>query len=167
MTDTTDTPEESDEQPTPWELTIGEARRLAAERKATGWDTVLARAGDTTVVTRAAGDDDRFGFYHLVSGETADAIAALSVDQLPEFRVYRRETDIRAYQVTELCNPERKTTVLVVGTYPVGDLAPVRETATATGRIYTRLFTLDRSLEFVFEHADPTPFFVEPGADGA
>jgi len=165
MTDTTDTTDESGGKPTPWELTVGEARRIAEEREAAGWETVLAQSGDTAVVTRAAGDDDRFGFYHLVPGETAEAIVDLDADRFPEFRVYRRETDTRAYQVTELRNPERGATVVVTGTYPVGDLTPVRETATATGRIYTRLFTLDRSLEFVFEHADPTPFFVEPERD--
>jgi len=166
MTDTTDTTDGQKAKPTPWELTVGEARRLAADREDAGWETVHARAGDTSVVTRAAGEDDRFGFYHLVPGEAARDIAALNADRFPEFHVYRRETETRAFQVTELRNPDREVAVLITGTYPVEALAPVRETATETGRIYTTVFTLDRSREFVFEHADPTPFFLEPGPTG-
>jgi hypothetical protein len=143
-----------------WQATLDDMDALAADRTADGWEVVTVAAGHTEPVSREAGETDRYGLVHVVSGSDAESVAtAYERGDYPRYDVYRGTTDTRIFLVTECLDPGCRTAILVAGTVRRRDASGLARTAAHTGRMYTHVRTLDGTHVGSFEHASPEKFF--------
>ncbi|MFB6211748.1 MAG: hypothetical protein ABEI76_09445 [Halobacteriales archaeon] len=144
----------------PWERTISEAERLAADREAEGWEAVVILVGHTSVLTPNAGTTDQFGLVHTIPKADAATLEDLmTAGSFPEYHVFSRQLGERTFQVTGLIAPDRAVTVLLVSSYLHTNLEAIRETTMTAETMYTHVRTLDGAQEFIFEHDNPGLFF--------
>jgi hypothetical protein len=143
-----------------WQATLDDVDDLTADRATDGWAVVTVVAGHTAPRPRGAGDTDRYGLVHVVSGSDANSFAtAYERGDYPRYDVYRGTTDTRLFLVTECLDPGSRTAILVAGSVRRDDARTLARTAARTGRMYTHVRTLDGTHLGSFEHATPEKFF--------
>ena len=141
--------------------TVEEARLLADERRADGWDAVVVPAADTAAVPSDA-ETGEWGFVHVVPDNYADRITAASkAGSFPRYDVYRRRVGETVCFVTELLDPDTDTVLLVAGQYDTGEAVGLYREATHEGVVHTRLRRLDGEPLATVEHDAVEKFFPE------
>lgn len=151
-----------------WKRTLADLEAMADGLEGEGWD-VLAVAADHTVPTPPDdGDGDgtgegRWGLVHVAPGNRAEAFAAtVGAGEFPSHRVFQRIVSGRAFMVTRLTDPGTGRTVLVAGSYRMGDAAGLVRTARRQGEMYTRVRMLDGTRLGAFRHDGYEQFFPDP-----
>jgi hypothetical protein len=147
-----------------WMETLEDAKGIAAELEADGWNALLIPAGHTAPENPDSGETDRFGLTHVVPDNYAEEFsAAFEEGKFPEYEVYQAEAEGRAFVVTALFNPESKTAILIVGSFELRNAAGCVAAAKEAGKMYTHVQTLDGTHLGSFEHEGYGKFF--PRAD--
>ncbi|MFW6384131.1 MAG: DUF7529 family protein [Halodesulfurarchaeum sp.] len=146
-----------------WELTVGDAERMAAGKAEDGWETVVLPAGDMAPEPPSDGKAGRYGLAYVVPGNRADTFERmLETATFPEWEVYRTTVEGRVFIVTELLDPEAEKAAYVAGNYELRLAEQLIETAAERGTVYTHLQRLDGTPVASFEHEDWRRFFPEP-----
>lgn len=139
--------------------TVEEARQLADQRRADGWEAVVVPAADTAAVPSDA-EADGWGFVHIVPDNYAEQVsAAFRAGSFPRYDVYRRRIGETVCFVTELLDPDTETVVLVAGKYNTGEAGGLYREATREGVVQTRLQRLDGDVLATIEHEAVEKFF--------
>jgi hypothetical protein len=142
-----------------WEAMLDDMDATAEEYRERGWTALELRPGDVTV------DPDLPGFTVLLAdNEFADLTDLLGESGVEDYRVYRGSAAGVMFAVVALEATPEERVALVPLYYSHARLPTLQSAAEATGRLATRLRTLDRT-EFVVEHEDPDPFFPDSGED--
>ena len=135
-----------------WEAMLEDMAATAEEYRDRGWTALELVPGDVTV------DPDLPGFTVLLAdNEFADLTDLLS-EGVDSYHVYRAFVAGVTFALVALEDTEAERVALVPLYYSHARLPTLRSEADATGRLATRLRTLDRT-ELVVEHDDPDPFF--------
>jgi hypothetical protein len=142
-----------------WEAVLDDAAATAAEYRDRGWTALELRPGDVTV------DPDLPGFDVLLAdNEFAGLTDLLGGSGVDSYHVYRGSAAGVMFAVAALEDTADQRVALVPLYYSHAQLPTLESAAEATGRLATRLRTLDRTA-FVVEHEDPGPFFPDPGQE--
>lgn len=150
-----------------WVRTIEDMEALADERREQGWDVVAIPAGDTTAVSRDAGNDDRFGIVHVIADNHAEEFSeAFERGSFPRYEAYRNEVSGFVYLVTELLDPETETAILLAGQYRLRHASGMVEAARDEGVLYTHVQTLDGTALGTFRHDEFGPLVPDAGRIG-
>ncbi|MFB6153980.1 MAG: hypothetical protein ABEJ27_06980 [Halodesulfurarchaeum sp.] len=145
-----------------YQRTIEDARALAEEREADGWETLVFPAGHTATEPPEVGDTDRFGLVHVVPDNFADDfIEWFEPGRFPAFDVYRAKASGRVFLVTELLDPDEKLAVIIIANYELRDAQQLIETVKEEEVMYTHLQRLDGTHLGSFEHEAYEKFFPE------
>lgn len=143
-----------------WEAMLEDAAATAEEYRERGWTALELEPGDVTV------DPDLPGFDVLLAdNEFADVTDLLGESGVDSYRVYRGSAAGVMFALVAVEGTGTERVALVPLYYTHAELPALRSAAEATGRLATRLRTLDRT-EFVVEHGDPGPFFPDPAGEG-
>lgn len=139
--------------------TVEDARRIAAERRESGWEALVVPAVDTAPVPADA-DEGYSGFVHVVPDNYAEQVtAACGRGNFPRYDVYRRQVGDAVCFVTELLDPETETALLVAGSYRLTDADALYRQASREGVVRTHLRRFDGELLGSFEHERVEKFF--------
>lgn len=146
-----------------WARTVADMRAMAEDREGKGYETMTLAADDTTPIAPSMGDDDRFGFSHLVPGdEGEDFREFVRGRDFAETGVYQSTDSGHVFMVTELIDYEDEAIVYVAGTFRMGEAAGLVRAATDRGKLHTYVRKLDQTILGTFEHDDVGAFFPNP-----
>jgi len=146
-----------------WELTVGDAERMAEGKAEEGWETVVLPAGDMAPEPPEDGIEGRYGLAYVVPGNRADTLEEmLETASFPEWEVYRTTVEGQVFIVTELLDPDAEMAAYVAGNYELRLAESLIKTAAERGTVYTHLQRLDQTPVASFEHEDWRRFFPEP-----
>ncbi len=148
-----------------WELTVGDAERMAEEREEDGWETVVLPAGDMAPEPPDDGVEGRYGLVYVVPGNRADTLEGmLETATFPDWEVYRTTVEGRVFLATELIDEDAEMAAYVAGNFELRLAEELIQTAADRGRIYTHLQRLDETPVAAFEHGNWRRFFPNPDA---
>lgn len=146
-----------------WIRTLDDMRSMAAELEDEGWDVIAIGAGDTAPEHPEVGRTDRFGLVHVIPDDKADAfVEAFERGTFPNYRVFRNETNGRAFIVTRLLDPDTEQAILLAGTFELRNATSLVKTAMDEGEMYTHVQTIDKTVLGAFRHDDYESFFPNP-----
>jgi hypothetical protein len=146
-----------------WQRTIEDMRAMAEDREGRGFETLTLASGDTTPISPSMGDDDRFGFSHLIPGDEADAFRDLYAgNDFEETGVYQSGDSGHVFMVTEHVDYDDEVVIYIAGAYRMADAAPLVRAAIDRGKLHTYVRLLDRTNLGTFEHTDVDAFFPNP-----
>lgn len=142
-----------------WARTIEDMRARAEAYEEQDWAAITVAAGDTAPEHPDAGPAGRFGFVHVLPGDTASEIRETVEDgEFSEYDVFRATASGRVFLVTELLDPDSRTVICVAGSYELRTVGPLVAAADEAGVCYTHLQTLDGTVVGSFEHEDYEKF---------
>lgn len=143
-----------------WQRTLEELRQLEAALEEDGWQVVAVPAGHVAPVPPGAGETERFGLVHVVSGEEAPAFEeAYEAGTFAEYEVFRRRVGNRLFLVTKLTAPTERVVILLAGTVDTTQMSALVEAAASRGEVHTHAQLLDGTHLGSFSHDDPSLFF--------
>ena len=146
-----------------WQRTLDDMTAMADELEDEGWDVVTIASGHTAPKPPDAGDDDRFGFVHVVPDNHAEEfVAAFEDGAFSQYRVFRNEMQGRVFMVTQLLDPEAEQVILIAGNFEMRHAPGLVNTALEEGEMYTHVQKLDKTHLGSFRHDDVEKFFPEP-----
>ena len=137
-----------------WERVTDEADTLAADYRERGWEALVVRPGDVTVVDQ----DDYFGLDVLAPDSTYDQVRSLvDANTFDRSHVYREDGEALTYFV---CVFEAEEVVLVVPAYAgTADLDQLHPRARETGEMQLHIRPLEYVERSTLRVSDPGPFF--------
>lgn len=149
-----------------WRLTLAELRRLEEELEDDGWQVAAVPAGHVAPEPPGAGESERFGLVHVVSGEDSEAFeAAFEAGTFGAYEVFRRRVGSHLFLLTKLTAPEERVAILLAGSVDLTQAEALVAAARSRGELFTHVQLLDGSHLGSFQHDDPSLFF--PGFDEA
>lgn len=146
-----------------WEQCVQDMHAMAADRETKGFETLAIPSADTAPIGPSAGDDDRYGFSHLV--DRSDGEAFREVYQGRDFSdtgVYQAVDGGHVFMVTEHIDFDNEIVVFIAATYPMMDAADLVRAAMDRGKLHTYVRKLDETILGVFEHDQVEAFFPDP-----
>lgn len=146
-----------------WEQAVEDMRAMAADRETKGYETLAIASGNTAPIAPTQGDDDRFGFSHLVDRSDGEAFRELYTGRdFTDTGVYQAVDGGHVFMVTEHIDYDNEIVIYIAGTYRVMDAADLVRAATSRGKLHTYVRKLDETILGVFEHDDVSAFFPNP-----
>lgn len=146
-----------------WEQTLEDVRAMAADREASGYETLILTAGDTAPTPPEASEEDRWGLTYIVPSNQGEEFVELAERAaFDDTIVYQASSGGHAFVATECLDTERQLVVYIVGTYQLRHAASLVETALDRDKMYTHITKLDGTLLGTIEHDDAEQFFPDP-----
>ena len=146
-----------------WTQAVADMEAMAADRAATGYETLTVAAGDTAPKAPDTGDSEEWGLTYVVPSNVADEFTALHARaDFEETGVYQADDGPNRFVVTECLDHDARIALFVAGTFRLRFATPLVETALDRGKMLTHVKKLDGTPLGSIEHDDPEAFFPEP-----
>lgn len=146
-----------------WEQAVADMHAMARDRAQQGYETLELTSGNTAPVAPSAGNDDRFGFSHLVDrSDGEDFLEYYEGRNFTDTGVYQAVDGGHVFMVTEHVDYDNELVIFIAGVYRVMDAADLVKAATDRGKLYTYVRKLDETILGTFEHDDVSAFFPDP-----
>lgn len=141
---------------THWEALREEAKAIAEEFEAEGWETLVIHPGDVTTVH----ERDRCGLDVLIPGNEYEPLAEWVEERglsFPSSEVYCRKEDETVLLAVVVRDSDNEAAVVFPAYYDREESEPMFERASDEGKLRTYLRKLNGEM-VVFSHDDPAIF---------
>lgn len=143
-----------------WRRTLQELEHISAELEEEGWDVVAIPVGHAAPEPPDAGDDDRFGFIHVIPGNYESAFReAFEPAGFEQYNVYRQAVGGQVFFILELLDPSTETAILLAAQFSTHHAQELKSTVAEEGVVYTHVQRLDGTPLGTYRHDEPERFF--------
>jgi hypothetical protein len=145
-----------------WRRTLQELESLGAEREEEGWNVIAIPVGHAAPEPPDAGDDDRFGFVHVIPGNYESAFRdAFEASGFERYNVYRQAVGGQVFFILELLDAATEKAILLAAQFSTHHGQELESVVAEEGVVYTHVQKLDGTHLGTYQHDEPDRFFPE------
>ncbi|WP_204365981.1 DUF7529 family protein [Halorubrum coriense] len=157
---TDDTPASVEARKDAWRRTLQEMESIASELETEGWETVAIPVGHAAPEIPDVGEEDRFGFVHVIPGNHESAFReAFEAGGFERYDVFHREIAGKVFFLLQLLDAPSRNAILLAAQYDEQHGQSLQSVAEDEGVVYTHVQKLDATHLGTFRHDEPGKFF--------
>ena len=148
-----------------WERTLEEAKLIAEDRRADGWESEVVMAAHTDTVSKDMKDHDRFGLIHVIPNNYTDTLRDVYDEtEFTEDLVYGSAIQGVMYVAIELIDSDTDRSLVIPCSYDMTQAQGMSQCAAEEGALYSYFKTITGEILGRFRHEDVESLVTPPNA---